>query len=199
MVQHRETALVAGILRAVLHDLAQPAASATLAAEIAALELARGRIQAAEARLATAVELLGAMQRLMQAYGGATPGGGALAVLSGQVMDPARVVADVIPGATILPCPPVAFSADLLRLVLRRLAQALGPADLRCHVAPASKQGGVRIRIAGRAVSPTAVAPWTSLLRLADAAVRHRSGEIIISLPDSASADCANGNSLTKR
>ena len=199
MGQQREISFAAGILRAVLHDLAQPAASATLAAEIAALELTRGNMQAAEARLATAVELLGTMQRLMQTYGGATPGGGALAVLSGEVMDAARVVADVIPGATVLPCPPVAFSADLLRLVLGRLAQALGPEDLRCHVAPVPKQAAVRIRLAGRATPSAALAPWTALLQLADATVRYRSGEIIISLFNSAGANCANGNTLTKR
>lgn len=187
------------MLRAVLHDLAQPAASATLAAEIAALELARGNLDAAEARLATAVDLLGAMQKLLQTYGGATPGGGAHAVLSGEATDPARVVADVIPGASLQPCPPVAVSSDLLRLVLGRLAHVLGPEDLRCHVAPVPTQAAVRIRLAGRPAPPALLAPWIALLRLADATVRWRAGVVIISLPNSAGAICANGNTLTKR
>lgn len=198
-MERREPMLSAAILRAVLHDLAQPAASATLAAEITALELARGDLRAAEARLATTLELLGALQGLLRAYGGATPGGGALAVLSGEATDAARVVEDAIPGAVVRPCPHVAFSADLLRLVLRRLAQALGAKDLRCSVAPGRKQAAVCIRLSGRPAPAPTLAPWIALLRYADAKVRCRPGELHISLPKSASALCANGHSLMKR
>jgi hypothetical protein len=198
-MERREAMLSAAILRAVLHDLAQPAASATLAAEITALELARGDLRAAEARLATTLELLGTLQGLLRAYGGATPGGGAAAVLSGEATDAARVVAEAIPGARVMPCPPVAFSADLLRLVLRRLAQAMGAQDLRCSVAPAPKQAAVCIRLSGRAAPAPTLAPWIALLRSADAKVRCRPGELHISLPKSAGALCANRHSLMKR
>lgn len=199
MGRQREAPRAAAMLRAVLHDLAQPAASAMLAAEIAALELARGDLRAAEARLATAVELLGALQRLLQTYGEATPGGAALTAASGEVTDAARLVADIIPGAIVVPCPPVAVSSDLLRLVLGRLAQVLGPEDLRCHVAPDPQRAVVRIRLIGRATPRALLAPWIALLRLADATVRWRSGAVHISLPDSAGAICANGNILAKR
>jgi hypothetical protein len=111
----------------------------------------------------------------------------------------ARLVADAIPGARVAPCPPVAFSADLLRLVLHRLAQALGAKDLRCSVAPAPKQAGVCLRLSGRAAPAAALAPWIALLRYADAKVRSRPGELRISLPKSAGALCANGHSLMKR
>lgn len=199
MGQRRDASLSAAMLRAVLHDLAQPAAAAMLAAEITALELARGNPQAAEARLASTLELLGRLQGLMRAYGGATPGGGAFAMLAGEAMDPARVVADTLPGAVVMPCPPVAFSADLLQLVLRRLAQALGAEDLRCRVAPAAKRGAVCIRLSGRAAPAPTLAPWIALLRLADATVRYRAGTLHISLPKSASASCANRPSVMKR
>lgn len=198
-MERRGPMLSAAVLHAVLHDLAQPAASATLAAEITALELARGDARAAEARLATTLELLGKLQGLLRAFGGATPGGGALTMLSGEATDAARVVEDAIPGACVRPCPPVAFSADLLRLALRRLAQALGTHDLRCSVAPAPKQAGVCIRLSGRPAPAPALAPWIALLRCADAKVRCRPGELHISLPKSASALCANGHSLMKR
>lgn len=199
MRQRRPAPRSAAMLRAVLHELAQPAASAVLAAEIAALELARGNLQAAEARLATTVELLGTLQGLLGALGGATPGGGALAMLAGEAMDPARVVADAIPGAIVVTCPPVVFSADLLRLVLRRLALALGAEEVRCHVAPAPKAATVCIRLSGRAVPAAALAPWITLLRCADAKVRCRPGAVYISLPNSAGASCANRHSVMKR
>lgn len=199
MEQRRAAKLSAVMLRAALHDLAQPAAAAMLAAEITALELAQGNLQAAEARLATTLELLGTLQGLLRAYGGATPGGGAFAVLASEAMDPARVVADTIPDAVVMPCPLVAFSADLLRLVLRRLAQAFGAEDLRCRVAPAPKQAAVCIRLSGRVAPPTALTPWIALLRLGDAKVRYRAGALYISLPNSAGASCANRPSVMKR
>lgn len=187
------------MLRAVLHDLAQPAAAAMLAAEVTALELARGNLQAAKARLATTVDLLGTLQGLLQAYGGAAPGGGAFVMLAGEAIDPARVVVEAIPGAIALPCPPVAFSADLLRLVLRRLVQAFGAEDVRCRVAPAAQRTSVSIRLSGRAAPAAALAPWIALLRFADAKVRCRPGLIYISLPKSAGAICAKGPTLMKR
>jgi hypothetical protein len=199
MRQRGATLRSAAMLRAVLHELAQPAASAMLAAEITALELARGNLQAAEARIATTVELLGTLQGLLLAYGGAAPGGGGFARLASEAMDPARVVADAIPGAIVVPCPPIVFSADLLRLVLRRLAQALGAEELRCRVAPAPQATAVCIRLSGRVAPAAALAPWIALLRLAGAKVRCRQGVIHISLPKSAGATCAKGNRLMKR
>lgn len=199
MRQRRPTPRSAAMLRVVLHELAQPAASAMLAAEITALELARGNLQAAEARLATTVELLGTLQGLLLAYGGGASGSGAFPILAGEAMDPARVVAEVIPGAIVVPCPPVVFSDDLLRLVLRRLTQALSAENLRCRVAPAPKAPMVCIRLSGRAAPAAALAPWIALLRLAEAKVRCRPGVIHISLPKSAGAICAKGNSLMKR
>lgn len=199
MGQRRPTPPAAAMLRAVLHDLAQPAAAAMLAAEVTSLELARGNLQAAEARLATTVDLLGTLQRLLHAYATATPGGGAFALLASEAMDPARVVADAIPGAIVVPCPPVAFSADLLRLVLRRLAQAFGAEDVRCRVAPAPRRTSVSIRLSGRAAPAAALAPWIALLRFADAKVRCSPGALHISLPKSAGAICAKGPTLMKR
>ena len=126
-----------GALRAMLHEMAQPAAAASLAVDVALHELQQGQVEAAQRRLAVAADQLTTLRGQLRRHAQAGPAAAA---------DP---------------------SAMLLHHALRDLMQALGPATLRCRVEPAGEAATLRIHLAGGAASDAALRPWLGLLRAA--------------------------------
>jgi hypothetical protein len=186
--------VTADVVQALVHDFAQPAASAALAIDLALLEFGQRRLEQVEHRLAVAAQQIEALQTLLRVYAAATPGSGHAAALGGSVTDPAAIVAQAVPGAVVGPCMPVAVPGDLLRIALERLASALGGDRVRCVASTARDRSGVLIRLSGRRGPPARVTPWVALLRCAGARVRLRGDSILISLRYSASLDRANGD-----
>jgi hypothetical protein len=128
-----------------LHEMAQPAAAASLAVDVALHELQQGQVEAAQVRLAVAADQLATLRDQLRRHARAGPVA---------VADP---------------------SAMLLRHALRDLMQAPGPAMLRCRVEPAGGATGgatggaasLRIHLAGGAAPDAAARPWLDLLRAA--------------------------------
>ena len=131
-------------VRVMLHEMAQPAAAASLAVDVALHELQQGQVGAARARLAAAADQLAALRGQLRRH--ATAGLGVSA-------DP---------------------SAVLLRHALLNLMRAPGPATLRCRVEPVGEAGALRIHLVGGAAPDAALRPWLGLLRAAGAQVACR-------------------------
>ena len=130
--------------RVMLHEMAQPAAAASLAVDVALNELQQGRVEAARARLAAAADQLAALRGQLRRH------------------------------ATVGPAAAADPSAVLLRHALRTLMQAPGPARLRCRVEPAGEAAALRIQLAGGTAPDAALRPWLGLLRAAGAQVACR-------------------------
>ena len=60
-------------IRVMLHDMAQPAAAASLAVDVARHEIQQGKVEAAQARLAAAADQLAVLQGQFRRHAGAGP------------------------------------------------------------------------------------------------------------------------------
>lgn len=88
-----------GALRVLLHEMAQPAAAASLAVDVALHEIDQGHVEAARARLAAAADQLAALQAQFRRHAGAAGGDPTALLLAEALLTLGRA-----PGPALLRC-----------------------------------------------------------------------------------------------
>lgn len=168
------------LLATAAHELAQPAASASLAVETAMLLLRRGDTGAAGQKLAAAAQHLQRLHDQLLALGGtpqgrAEPGG----------TDLAPLLAAAFPDRVLPPAPAVRAPVAIVHAVLQQLAQDLragGATDIAVDIRTDRGHVLLRVDAAGRASHGARL--WLGALSRAGVGVscRHAAGRLRVVL-----------------
>ncbi len=149
---------LAGLLA---HEVAQPAAAAALALDLAAVLRARGEA-GADAPVEAAARHLAQLQSVLRAVSLAAGG-----VAEEPAADPADALLSVLPFAVIRASAPAAGGA-VLAPALRRIARSLAADEAMCR----RSRGAVRLSLSGPGAPDEAARAWAAALARVGVRVR---------------------------